>query len=73
MPDGTVINDQKIMALTRAQYDAIQNKDPNTYYMITDDPVPSAAPVFRTAYVDMLNDCVLTVDGNNYTYEYNII
>ena len=25
------------MQLTRAQYDAIQNKDPNTYYMITDD------------------------------------
>ena len=70
LPDGTVINDQKIMALTRAQYNAIQSKDPNTYYMITDDPVPEAPMVVRTAYVDMLNDCVLTVDGNNYTYEF---
>ena len=45
---GTPLNDQKIMALTRQQYNAIQNKDPNTYYMITDDPVPSPVNV-RTA------------------------
>ena len=28
---------QKIVQLTRAEYDAIDTKDPNTYYMITDD------------------------------------
>lgn len=27
--------------------------------------------IFRTAYVDMLNNCLLTVDGNNYTYEFD--
>lgn len=37
--NGTKVANQKIMQLTRAQYDAIQNKDPNTYYMITDDAI----------------------------------
>lgn len=55
LPDGTVISNQKIMALTRAQYNAIQSKDPNTYYMITDDPVPSPINV-RTAYVDQTSN-----------------
>ena len=43
----TKVANQKIVQLTRAQYDAIQNKDPNTYYMITDD----TEPMVRTAYV----------------------
>ena len=43
----TKVANQKIVQLTRAQYNAIQNKDPNTYYMITDDTEPSV----RTAYV----------------------
>lgn len=43
----TKVANQKIVQLTRAQYDAIQNKDPNTYYMITDD----TKPLVRTAYV----------------------
>ena len=34
---GTKVANQKIMQLTRQQYDAIQDKDTNTYYMITDD------------------------------------
>lgn len=66
LPDGTAINDQKIMALTRAQYNAIQNKDPNTYYMITDDPVPEAPMVVRTGYKSVLNDYTSSydTDGN---------
>lgn len=44
---GLEVKDQKIMQLTRAQYDAIENKDPNTYYMITDD---TDSYVIRTAY-----------------------
>lgn len=34
---GTKVYGQKIVQLTKAQYDAIANKDANTYYMITDD------------------------------------
>lgn len=45
--NGLEVKDQKIMQLTRAQYDAIKNKDPNTYYMITDD---TDSYVIRTAY-----------------------
>ena len=61
---GTPLNDQKIMALTRQQYNAIQNKDPNTYYMITDDPVPSPVNV-RTAYTDVIDSYVETADSDN--------
>ena len=62
-PDGTVLNDQKFMALTRQQYEAIQEKDPNTYYMITDDPIPSNINV-RTAYVDETANIIeTTLDG----------
>ena len=49
----TKVANQKIVQLTRAQYDAIQNKDPNTYYMITDD---TDSYVIRTAYKDMTNN-----------------
>lgn len=71
LPDGTVVSDQKIMALTRAQYNAIQNKDPNTYYMITDDPVPSPINV-RTAYVDMIDSYTKTkVNDNKYNVVFN--
>lgn len=35
----TKVANQKIVQLTRAQYDAIQIKDPDTYYMITDDVI----------------------------------
>ena len=59
MNGGLKVANQKIMQLTRAQYDAIQNKDPNTYYMITDD----AAMNVRTAYVDMTNDYTSTIDN----------
>lgn len=34
---GTKVYGQKIVQLTKAQYDAIASKDANTYYMITDD------------------------------------
>lgn len=47
----TKVANQKIVQLTRAQYDAIQNKDPNTYYMITDD----VEPCVRTAYVPVVS------------------
>lgn len=39
----TKVANQKIVQLTRAQYDAIQIKDPDTYYMITDDVKPSVS------------------------------
>ena len=58
---GTKVANQKIMQLTRQQYDAIQEKDPNTYYMITDDV---DTIVLRTAYVDVTDDAVITVDSN---------
>lgn len=35
--NNTKVANQKIVQLTKAQFDAIQSKDPNTYYMITDD------------------------------------
>lgn len=35
----TKVANQKIVQLTRAQYDAIKIKDPDTYYMITDDVI----------------------------------
>ena len=60
MNGGLKVANQKIMQLTRAQYDAIQNKDPNTYYMITDD-VDSY--VIRTAYKDMTNDYTSRVEN----------
>lgn len=44
---GLETRDQRIMQLTRAQFDAIAIKDPNTYYMITDD---TDSYVIRTAY-----------------------
>lgn len=57
----TKVANQKIVQLTRAQYDAIQNKDPNTYYMITDD----VEPCVRTAYKDMTYDYMSrTEDGD---------
>ena len=62
--NGTPINDQKIMQLTRAQYNAIQNKDPNTYYYITDDPVPDAPLVVRTAYKSVLDDYTSSYDAS---------
>lgn len=39
----TKVANQKIVQLTRAQYDAIQIKDPDTYYMITDDVISIGA------------------------------
>ena len=51
---------QKIVQLTREEYDAIDTKDPNTYYMITDD----ISYVIRTAYVDVTDDVEITVDSN---------
>lgn len=60
----TKVANQKIVQLTRAQYDAIQNKDPNTYYMITDD---TDSYVIRTAYKDMTNNYTSrVVDGELY-------
>ncbi len=57
----TKVANQKIVQLTRAQYDAIQNKDPNTYYMITDD---TDSYVIRTAYKDMTDNYTSrVVDG----------
>ena len=35
--NNTKVANQKIVQLTKNQFDAIQNKDANTYYMITDD------------------------------------
>ena len=64
MNGGLKVANQKIMQLTRAQYDAIQNKDPNTYYMITDD-VDSY--VIRTAYKDMTDNYTSSIrDGELY-------
>lgn len=53
---------QKIVQLTRAEYDAIDTKDPNTYYMITDD----TGYVIRTAYVPLSPaDYTTRMDGDN--------
>lgn len=35
--DGNLVKGQKIVELTKAQYDALADKDPDTYYMINDD------------------------------------
>lgn len=53
---------QKIVQLTRAEYDAIDTKDPNTYYMITDD----ISYVVRTSYVPLSpQDYSTRTDGDN--------
>lgn len=53
---------QKIVQLTRAEYDAIDTKDPNTYYMITDD----TSMTVRTAYVPLAPaDYTTRMDGTN--------
>ena len=58
---GTKVANQKIMQLTRQQYDAIQEKDPNTYYMITDDV---DTIVLRTAYKSVVDDYTSTMNAN---------
>lgn len=35
--NGDLVPDQKFVELTKAEYDALAIKDPDTYYMITDD------------------------------------
>lgn len=35
--DGNLVKNQKIVELTKEQYDALAVKDPDTYYMINDD------------------------------------
>lgn len=35
--DGNLVKDQKIVELTKAQFDALLTKDPDTYYMVNDD------------------------------------
>lgn len=35
--DGNMVKDQKIVELTKAQFDALSTKDQDTYYMINDD------------------------------------
>lgn len=70
--DGTVRNDQKIMQLTRQQYNALQNKDPDTYYMVTDDPTPSAPIVARTAYVPLTSQEYTTSNqGTHYLINFD--
>ena len=59
--NGLEVKDQKIMQLTRAQYDAIKNKDPNTYYMITDD----------TDAIDEVPDVTSSDDGKVLTATYS--
>ena len=51
---------QKIVQLTRAEYDAIDTKDPNTYYMITDD----TSYVVRTAYKSVVDDYTSSMTAN---------
>lgn len=64
----TKVANQKIVQLTRAQYDAIQNKDPNTYYMITDDVEPRV----RTAYKDMTNDYMSSTENGDLLVTFNV-
>jgi hypothetical protein len=59
--NGTKVANQKIMQLTRTQYNAIQNKDPNTYYMITDDV---DTIVLRTAYKSVVDDYTSSMTAN---------
>lgn len=37
--DGNLVKNQKIVELTKEQYDALAVKDPDTYYMIADDTI----------------------------------
>ena len=38
--NGDLVPGQKIVELTKAQYDALATKDPDTYYMVNDDNDP---------------------------------
>ena len=40
--DGNLVKNQKIVELTKEQYDALTVKDPDTYYMIADDTIVKA-------------------------------
>ena len=46
-------NVDHFLTLTLSEYNAIENKDPNTFYNITDDTDPSAIP---TKTSDLVND-----------------
>lgn len=69
--DGTISSTTPITYLTRAQYDALETKDANTMYVITDEEggggTPSDAPILDIP----VNNCVLamptapTFDGTN--------
>lgn len=80
LPNGTVLSGQKFMALTKAQYDAIQNKDSNTYYYITDD----AAGYSAGTGIDITNGVIsldadygagiaLTLNSSTYVLTANLI
>ena len=65
--DGNMVKDQKIVELTKAQYDALADKDPDTYYMINDDSGLTAVGQTKTgsfpatSKTGILNsNCVLT-------------
>lgn len=53
LPSGFVALDQNMMTLTRAEYDAIRIKDPNTYYFVIDDEV----------YMAIINDNVIDLQS----------
>lgn len=59
--DGNMVKGQKIVELTKAQFDALSTKDPDTYYMINDDnkakpwyPHPDWAKYITISVADLI-------------------
>lgn len=61
--NGDLVPGQKIVELTKAQYDALTTKDPDTYYMVNDDNDP------KTWYTrpDWSHAVPITVNISGYT------
>ena len=61
--DGNLVKDQKIVELSKAEYEGLEVKDPDTYYMVNDDNEA------RTWYPkpDWGNAIKITPTGSGYT------
>ena len=68
--DGNMVKDQKIVELTKEQYDNLADKDPDTYYMINDDngakawyPHPDWANTVAISVADLATGYKVPADG----------
>lgn len=67
--NGDLVPGQKIVELTKAQYNALATKDPDTYYMINDDNDPIK---FGKLELDYTRKVEIFTDVNNNTAGYTV-